>query len=105
VEDLQVLFEPLPNEELVRFPTENIVYVNIATAGVGAWHPVGFFLRNTRGEWLGGLTGYIWGGWLHVHVLCGSSSRCAVRVTARACRMRRSIWRLNAAPAGQLSNA
>ena len=29
----------------------------------------GFFLKNTRGEWLGGLLGSLWGGWLHIRIL------------------------------------
>jgi GNAT superfamily N-acetyltransferase len=69
VEDLEMVFEPLPGEALTRFLTDNVINVNIAKTGVSTWHPVGFFLKNARGEWLGGLTGYIWGGWLHVNFL------------------------------------
>jgi GNAT superfamily N-acetyltransferase len=69
VEDLEMVFEPLPGEALTRFLTDNVISVNIAKTGVSTWHPVGFFLKNARGEWLGGLTGYIWGGWLHVNFL------------------------------------
>ena len=69
VEDLEMVFEPLPSEALTRFLSDNVVNVNIAKTGVSTWHPIGFFLKNARGEWLGGLTGYIWGGWLHVNFL------------------------------------
>ena len=34
-----------------------------------AWHPIGYFLKNARGEWLAGLTGYVWGGWMHVNFI------------------------------------
>ena len=69
MEELQLVFEPLPGEDLARFVSDNINQVNFARTGVAAWHPVGYFLKNARGEWLGGLTGYIWGGWLHVNLL------------------------------------
>jgi GNAT superfamily N-acetyltransferase len=68
-QDLEIVFNPLPDEALSRLVSENLINVNIARTGVSDWHPVGFFLRNLRGEWLGGLTGHIWGGWLHVNFL------------------------------------
>jgi len=64
-----IVFEPLPSEALTRFLTDNVVNVNFARTGVSEWHPVGFFLKNARGEWLGGVSGYIWGGWLHLNLL------------------------------------
>jgi GNAT superfamily N-acetyltransferase len=69
VEKLEIVFEPLPGEALTRFLTDNVLNVNMARTGISTWHPVGFFLRNARGEWLGGLTGYVWGGWFHVNFL------------------------------------
>ncbi len=37
---------------------------------------MGFFLKSARGEWLGGLLGNIWGGWLHVtHLWVASPER------------------------------
>lgn len=68
-ETLQIVFEPLPSVELERFLEDNVVAYNYAQTGMSEWHPVGFFLRNDPGEWLGGCTGYIWGGWLHVRWL------------------------------------
>jgi GNAT superfamily N-acetyltransferase len=67
--ELEIVFDPLPNEALSRLVSEHIVGFNFARTGASDWHPVGFFLRSPRGEWLGGLTGYIWGGWLHVNFL------------------------------------
>lgn len=66
---VELVFDPLPNEALSRLVSENVVGVNFARTGVSTWHPVGFFLRNRRGEWVGGLTGHIWGDWLHVDFL------------------------------------
>ena len=37
---------------------------------------MGFFLKSARGEWLGGLLGNIWGGWLHVTHLWVASPAC-----------------------------
>ena len=69
MQDLTMVFDPLPGEALTRLVSENVIAANIARTGVSDWHPVGYFLKNTRGEWLGGLTGHIWGGWLHVNFL------------------------------------
>ena len=66
MEDLDIVFDPLPPDALSRFVTESLASHNIAATGLSAWYPVGFFLKNARGEWLGGLLGNIWGGWLHV---------------------------------------
>jgi GNAT superfamily N-acetyltransferase len=69
MEDLRLVFEPLPGEALTNLLVDGVVNVNIAKTGVSDWHPVGYFLKNDRGEWLGGLSGQIWGGWLHVKFL------------------------------------
>jgi ribosomal protein S18 acetylase RimI-like enzyme len=68
-QELELVFNPLPSEGLADFVKDHVVAVNFARTGVVDWHPVGFFLRSRRGEWLGGLTGYIWAGWLHVNFL------------------------------------
>ena len=69
MEELQLIYEPFPSDALTRFLSDNVINVNFARTGVPTWHPVGFFLRNRRGEWLGGLTGHLWGGWMHVNFL------------------------------------
>ena len=65
----EILFEPYPDEELKYFVTEGVDLHTIATTGLFEWYPSNFFLRSERGEWLGGLYGSIWGGWLHVKAL------------------------------------
>ncbi len=67
MEEPQIVFEPLPSDDLRRFLSDNVINVNLARTGISEWHPVGFFLKNARGEWLGGLTGHVWGGWMHVN--------------------------------------
>jgi ribosomal protein S18 acetylase RimI-like enzyme len=69
-----MVFEPLPGEALTRFLTDNVFSFNQAKTGVTDWHPVGYFLKNKRGEWLAGLTGSIWAGWCHVNFLWVSES-------------------------------
>jgi uncharacterized protein (DUF924 family)/GNAT superfamily N-acetyltransferase len=76
VEELDIVFDPLPPEALSRFVTESLASFNVAATGLSAWYPVGFFLKSPSGEWLGGLLGNIWGGWLHVtHLWVASAVR------------------------------
>jgi GNAT superfamily N-acetyltransferase len=63
---LEVVFNPLPGESLTRFITESLGSYVVAATGQADWYPLGFFLRGGDGEWLGGLLGSLWGGWLHV---------------------------------------
>ena len=69
MDDLSLVYDPLPSDALTRFVSDNVVNVNFARTGISTWHPVGFFLKNTRGEILGGVTGHVWGGWMHVAFL------------------------------------
>ena len=66
MEKPEIVFEPLPAESLSRFVIDSLAAYNIAATGQESWYPVGVFLRSERAEWLGGLLGNIWGGWLHV---------------------------------------
>jgi ribosomal protein S18 acetylase RimI-like enzyme len=66
MEALQLVFEPLPGEALTHFLSDHVINLNYARTGISDGHSVGYFLKNTRGEFLGGLTGYVWGNWLHV---------------------------------------
>ena len=66
---LDIVFEPLPSDDLRRLLEDNVVNVNFARTGEVEWFPVGYFLKSPRGEWLGGCEGYIWGRWLHVRWL------------------------------------
>jgi hypothetical protein len=65
MEDLQLVFEPFPSDTLTRFVSDNVANLNMVRTGIATWHPIGYFLKNARGEWLGGLTGYTWGAWMH----------------------------------------
>jgi ribosomal protein S18 acetylase RimI-like enzyme len=74
MENLEIVFNPFPDEALSRLLTDHVTGFNHARTGIADWHPVGFFLKSLRGEWLGGVTGYTWGGWLHVDMLWVSES-------------------------------
>ncbi len=69
MDELHLTFDPLPGDALTNFVSENVITVNFAKTGISTWHPVNYFLKNDRGEWLGGLTGLVWGGWLQVKFL------------------------------------
>ena len=69
MQNLKIVFDPLPGDTLTRFVTESLAAYNVAATGEPSWYPVGFFFKSSRGEWLGALLGEIWGGWLHVKFL------------------------------------
>jgi len=69
MDGLDLVFDPLPGEAVTRFISDNVVNVNFARTGVSTWYPVNFFLKSPRGEIMGGLLAYLWGGWLHVNFL------------------------------------
>ncbi len=68
-DSIRIVFEPLPDADLQRYLEDNVVNLSFARTGLTEWFPVGYFLRSERGEWLGGCTGHIWGGWLHIRWL------------------------------------
>jgi GNAT superfamily N-acetyltransferase len=65
--ELSVVFEPA-NEAAKLFVTDGIANYNIATTGLAAYYPVGYFLRSKDDEILGGLHGAIWGKWLYIKI-------------------------------------
>ena len=69
MQDLEIVFDPLPPDALNRFVIDNLDNYNVGATGLSTWYPVRLFIRSARGEWLGGLIGSLWGGWLHVTYL------------------------------------
>lgn len=67
--ELDLVFEPLPAETLTRFISDGLDLHNIAATKNTEYFPANFFLKSARGEWVGGLIGSIWGGWLQVRYL------------------------------------
>jgi ribosomal protein S18 acetylase RimI-like enzyme len=71
---LDLIYDPLPSDALARFVEDGVIAHVVAATQVSDWHPANFFLRSQRGEWLGGLLGDVWAGWLHVKFLWVSES-------------------------------
>jgi ribosomal protein S18 acetylase RimI-like enzyme len=67
--DPRIDFEPFIDEAARQFIVNGLDNFNIATFGLPTYFPSNFVLRSIRGEILGGLLGYIWGGWLWVSYL------------------------------------
>jgi hypothetical protein len=42
MQDLEIVFDPLPGEALTRLVHEHVVNFNMARTGIADWHPVGF---------------------------------------------------------------
>src|SRR5262245_55845722 len=66
--DLEIVFQQEGGAaaQLVR---DRLDMFNVGVTGVSAYYPVNFFLKNVRGEIMGGLLGGIWGGWLNITYL------------------------------------
>lgn len=64
-----LIFDGLASPELEKFIINQIDSHNFAVTGRSDWAPINFFLRDRRGEFIGGLLAYIWGDWLHVRFL------------------------------------
>lgn len=71
---LEIVMDPLPPDGLARLINEGVDLHNVAITGVAEWYAANFFLRSRDGEWMGGLLGGIWGGWLHVRSLWVASA-------------------------------
>ena len=66
MERLEIVFDPLPPDALCCLVIDGLHAHGQAQSGISTWFPVHFFLKSERGEWLGGLIGELWGGWLYV---------------------------------------
>jgi ribosomal protein S18 acetylase RimI-like enzyme len=70
----ELLFEPFPSDDLRRFIEDNVATFTMAMTGALDYQPVGYFLRQDRGEWVGGCIGYVWAEYLHVQWLWVAAS-------------------------------
>ncbi len=70
----ELLFEPFPSDDLRRFIEDNVATFTMAMTGALDYQPVGYFLRQERGEWVGGCLGYVWANYLHVQWLWVAAS-------------------------------
>jgi ribosomal protein S18 acetylase RimI-like enzyme len=65
----ELLFEPFPSDDLRRFIEDHVSTFTMAMTGALDYQPVGYFLRQERGEWVGGCLGHVWANYLHVQWL------------------------------------
>jgi ribosomal protein S18 acetylase RimI-like enzyme len=69
MEALALAFEPAADPAVRKIIIDGVDLHNVAATGHDAYHPITFVLRTARGEIAGGLTGFLWGGWLQVQNL------------------------------------
>lgn len=69
MDPLRIDFETTPDDGARQFIINSLDSYNIAATGISNYHPLNLFLRSPRNEILGGLLGYVWGGWLQVQHL------------------------------------
>jgi GNAT superfamily N-acetyltransferase len=69
MDEPRIEFQAFVGEAERAFIVGNLNNYNVAVFGLPTWHPANFVLRSPRGELLGGLLGFIWGGWLSVNDL------------------------------------
>jgi ribosomal protein S18 acetylase RimI-like enzyme len=67
-DDLKIVFEQEGGAQ-ARLVNDRLDIYNVGQTGVSAFYPVNFFVKNARGETMGGLLGHVWGGWMHVKIL------------------------------------
>ena len=53
MEDLEIVFDPLPPAALREYITDRLAMFNVARTGADNWYPIGFFLRSPRGRMAG----------------------------------------------------
>ena len=66
--ELKIVFDQAGGAD-AQFVRDHLDFYNVGVTGVSAYYPVNFFLKNDRGETMGGLLGSVWGGWLHITFL------------------------------------
>ena len=66
-DDLKIVFDQTGAG--AQFVRDHLDIFNVGVTGLSAWYPVNLYVKNERGEILGGLLGSIWGGWLHISYL------------------------------------
>jgi len=66
--EFTIVFDQAGGRE-AQFVRDKLDFFNVGVTGESTYYPVHFFLKNERGEVMGGLLGSIWGGWLHITYL------------------------------------
>lgn len=69
MDNLRIDFVSDASEAARNIVIDGVNLHNVAATGLAAFHPVNLFLRSPREELLGGLLGFLWGGWLQIQFL------------------------------------
>ena len=48
MENLEIVFDPLPPDPLRQYITNRLSALGIARTGADTWHPIGFFLKSLK---------------------------------------------------------
>jgi ribosomal protein S18 acetylase RimI-like enzyme len=66
---LTLTFEAEPDPAIAGAISDGVDSHVMDMTGVADWQPVGLVLRAAEGDLAGGLTGYVWAGWLDIKYL------------------------------------
>jgi GNAT superfamily N-acetyltransferase len=67
--NVTIVFDPYAGPAHREIVDNIVSFHNIAVTGQAEWYPVAFFLKDKRGEVLGGVLGGIWAAGLHIGTL------------------------------------
>jgi ribosomal protein S18 acetylase RimI-like enzyme len=70
----ELIFEQFPSHELNCFIEDHVATFAMAMTDELDYQAVNYFLRQPRGEWVGGCLGLVWARYLHVKWLWVASS-------------------------------
>lgn len=68
MEKVALVFDP-DNAKAAEYVRDRLSSFNAARTGDESYYPCNIFLKGEKGETLGGLLAYVWGGWLFVAIL------------------------------------
>src|SRR4051812_48529851 len=67
MDELTIVFDQKGAD--AQFVRDKLDFYNVGVTGASTYYPLQLFLKNQRGETMGGLLGLVWGGWLHISYL------------------------------------
>lgn len=68
MEKVDLVFDP-DNARAAEYVRDRLSMFNVGRTGDESYYPCNIFLKGEKNETLGGLLGYVWGGWLFVAIL------------------------------------
>ena len=66
-DDLTIVFDQAGTD--AQFVRDKLDFYNVGVTGLSTYYPVHLFLKNGRGETMGGLLASVWGGWMRISYL------------------------------------